>query len=282
MLLGAGLGLAGVAGAGYAGVETGVLPGRSWLREHLGQDGPNGAIPDVQPGLVRSGSFVSRRRHGRPVGWSIAYPTGKVERLPVVIALHGRGSTHRDAFGHHLGLDRFLVAGGHRFAIASVDGGNTYWHHRTSGEDAGAMVTDEFLPLLQAHGLDPHRVGLLGWSMGGFGALWLAGQLGARRVAGIAAESPAIWHTAGQSAPGAFDDPADFAAHDVFSHTNRLARIPVRIDCGTDDGFYPAARDYASALTRRPTVSFQPGAHNIGYWRRMAPAQLAFLAGQLS
>ncbi len=52
----------------------------------------------------------------------------------------------------HLGLDRFLAAGVRAglppLAIASVDGGTTYWHRRQDGEDAGAMVLEEFVPLL--------------------------------------------------------------------------------------------------------------------------------------
>lgn len=199
-----------------------------------------------------------------------------------MVVLHGKGGNHAYAFGHGLGLDHFLVTGHHRFALASVDGGNTYWHHRTSGEDAGGMVIEEFLPLLVGHGLDTSRIGLLGWSMGGFGALWLGGVLGRNRVAAVAAESPAIWHRAGQSAPGAFDDPADFVAHDLFTHTQALTGIAIRIDCGTDDPFYSAARDYAAALTPKPAGGFQPGAHTLGYWRRMAPAQLTFMASHLT
>jgi hypothetical protein len=54
-------------------------------------------------------------------------------------------------------VDRFLGAaveqGATPFAMASVDGGESYWHARVDGEDAGAMVVDEFLPLLADHGL---------------------------------------------------------------------------------------------------------------------------------
>lgn len=274
--------VAGTGGAGYLAVEDGVLPGRNRLRAALGQNGPDGALPDVVGGLVRSGSFVSQHRQGRSCGWSIAYPTRTAERLPVAVVLHGRGGDHGSAFGTALGLQRFLAAGRHRFALASVDGGDTYWHRRASGEDAGAMVIEEFLPLLAEHGLDTSRIGLLGWSMGGYGSFWLAGQLGADRVAAVAAESPAIWHHAGQTAPGAFDGPADFAAHDVFSHPRWLSGIAVRIDCGTGDGFYPAARDYARLQHPAPAGGFGPGGHTQGYWRRMAPAQLDFLAAELA
>ncbi|MEO6700509.1 MAG: alpha/beta hydrolase-fold protein [Jatrophihabitantaceae bacterium] len=282
LLLGGTAGLAALAGAGVLGVEDGALPGRTRLRQLVGQDGSDPGLPDISAGRLVSGSFTSRYRLGRSCGWTIAYPGRQAERLPVVIALHGRGGSHTSSFGNDLGLQRFLAAGGHRFAIASIDGGDTYWHRRATGEDAGAMVIEEFLPLLASHGLDTARLGLLGWSMGGFGALWLAGRLGPGKLAAVAAESPAIWHQAGQTAPGAFDDPADFAAHDVFSHPEWITGIGVRIDCGTDDGFCPAARDYAALIKPKPAGGFQAGAHTQAYWRARAPEQLAFLSGHLS
>ena len=91
----------------------------------------------------------------------------------------------------------------------------------------------------------------------------------------MAAESPAIWRQPGLTAPGAFDDPADFAAHDVFSHLGWLTGVATRIDCGTSDGFYPAAR-ITQQLRPRPTGGFQPGGHDRPYWRGRAPDQLAF------
>jgi dienelactone hydrolase len=280
-LLGGTLGLIGL-GTGYLAIEDGTLPGRTRLRELLGQDGPAGTLPAVPAGLMVSGRFTSTHRLGRSCGWSIAYPTRRAERLPVVVVLHGRGGNHASAFGTDLGLQRYLAASGHRLALASIDGGDTYWHRRSTGEDAGAMVVEEFLPLLAQHGLDTSRLGLLGWSMGGFGALWLAGRLGPDKLAAVAVESPAIWHHASQTAPGAFDDPADFAAHDVFSHPDWVTGIGVRLDCGTGDGFYPAARDYAASITPRPAGGFEPGGHTQGYWRRMAPSQLDFLAARLT
>ncbi len=261
-------------GLAAAGAEAGVIPGRSRLDRLFGDDGGSA-------GRLVSGTFVSQRRQGRHCGWTIAYPTDTVERLPVVIVLHGRGANHGSAFGNYLGLHRLLAAGRHRFALASVDGGDTYWHRRASGEDAGAMVIEEFIPLLARHGLDTGRLGLLGWSMGGYGAFWLAGALGRGTVTALAAESPAIWHHAGDTAAGAFDDPADFAAHDVFSHPGWLSDVAVRIDCGTADGFCPAARDYAALLRPVPAGGFQPGGHTLQYWRQRAPEQLSYLAGRL-
>jgi hypothetical protein len=160
LVIGSGLAALGI--AGYA-VEEQALPGRSFLNRHLGLDGPDGVIPDVEAGHRVSGSFVSGARGGRRCGWTIAYPPGACGRLPVAVVLHGRGNSHVAAFSpDYLGLDRFLAQAVRRgappYAMASVDGGETYWHARADGEDSGAMVVDEFLPLLGDHGLDVSRV----------------------------------------------------------------------------------------------------------------------------
>jgi dienelactone hydrolase len=286
-LTGAGL-LAAAGGAGALGVDEGVLPGRSWLYRHLGPDGVDGVVPRVPPGRTVSGSFVSDARLGQRCGWTIAFPPGEVrENLPVAVVLHGRGNDHASAFSRgYLGLDRFLAAsvraGGAPVALASVDGGDTYWHARDNGEDAGAMVLDEFLPLLADRGLDTGRVGFLGWSMGGYGALVLAARLGRNRTAAVAAESPALWHEFEDSTRGAFDDAADFADATAFGRQHALDGIPVRVDCGEGDPFYAAVRDYVHGFKVPPAGGFQPGGHQLGYWRRMAPHQLHFLARALS
>lgn len=275
LLLGS-LGVAGLAALGIAGVETGILPGVDDL--------PAG-VPGVQAGRMLSGSFVSAKRHGATTGWSISWPPGHDSGVPVLIVLHGRGGDHASAFGGGLHLDRYLAAavehGTPPFAVASVDGGeHSYWHPRRDGDSAG-MVVDEFVPLLAHHGLATARIAFLGWSMGGYGALYLASVLGHRRVAAAVAESPAIWHQAGQSAPGAFDDAADFDAHSILNRLNRLAGIALRIDCGDADGFAPTTRDLRGALSPIPAGGIESGHHDMTFWRSQAAAQLRFAGAHL-
>jgi pimeloyl-ACP methyl ester carboxylesterase len=203
------------------------------------------------------------------------------------VVLHGHGDDDRAAL--RLGLDRFLADAVRRgvppFVLAAPSGGDGYWHARTSGDDAGAMVVEEFLPLLAARGLacgTRDRVALLGWSMGGYGALLLAERLGAARVAGAGAMSPALWRHAADAVSGAFDDAADFAAHDVFAGRDRLQQIPVRLDCGRGDPFLDADRAFAAGLRPAAQGDFGTGGHTDGYWRRMAPGQLATLGTALA
>ena len=99
------------------------------------------------------------------------------------------------------------------------------------------MVLDELIPMLGEQGLDTSRVGFLGWSMGGYGALLLGSRLGPARTAAICAVSPALWTSSGATAPGAFDGADDYAANSVWGLPN-LASIPIRIDCGDSDPFY--------------------------------------------
>lgn len=278
-------GVVAVGAAGAVGIETGVLPGRSWAYGHLGLDGEDGTIPDVRPGQMASGTFTSRARQGKQCGWSIAYPPGHRDKLPVVVALHGRHEDHTSAFAD-LGLDRYLAAtvadGAAPFAIAGVDGGDTYWHARDDGEDSGSMVVDEFLPMLGERGLDTRRVGLFGWSMGGYGALLLAPRLGKRLVFGVVAESPALWPQYEDTAPGAYDSESDFADALVWGQQDRLRGIPVRIDCGEGDPFYANTHEYVDGFDDPPSGGFELGDHDVGYWRRMAPDQLRFLARSLA
>jgi S-formylglutathione hydrolase FrmB len=276
LLLGAGGAAAAVAAAGVA-IDEGWLPGKYRLRRALGQTGPAGHIPDVSPGKVVSGSFVSEDRLGTRVGWSVIYPGPHAEPLPVMVSLHRLGGDHTTAVTE-LGMDRFLPvavrAGVPHFAIATVDGGTTYWHPRPSGEDAGAMVLDELLPRLADQGLDTGRLAFQGWSMGGYGALRLAGLVGAPRVRAVAALSPALWTDPHDASTDGFADAAEYERYSVMGHQTDLAGIAVRVDCGREDPFYPADRTYVDGFSRPVTSTFEDGAHDAAYWTRMVPAEL--------
>lgn len=240
------------------------------------------AAPAAAPTMV-TGSFVSAARGGLATNWAIARPPGQTAPLRPVIALHGKGSDAATvmAGGVEQGLAQLTAAGLPPFAVVAVDGGGSYWHRRASGEDAGTMVLDELLPMLAGQGLDTSRVGFLGWSMGGYGALLLGARLGPARTAAICAVSPALWMSAGEAAPGAFDGPADFAANSVFG-LPALASIPIRIDCGYGDPFYAATRQFVAQLPTAPAGGFSPGGHDGGYWSSVLPGELAWMAPLLT
>jgi pimeloyl-ACP methyl ester carboxylesterase len=229
---------------------------------------------------LQDGTFSSKFWQGQEVRWRLARPAHQssvTSPQPLVIALHGHGGDADWPFdGLH--LERYVAATG--LAVASVDGGDFYWHARRSGTDTGRMVVDELLPLLGGKKLATDRVGLIGWSMGGYGVLLLASRLGPTKVAGVVAVSAALWQSPGDSAPGAFDDGDDFARNDVFAARPKLAGIPVRLDCGGDDPFIEANRAFARGLPGA-AATFDPGAHTEEYWTAHAAAQLTWLRDRL-
>jgi pimeloyl-ACP methyl ester carboxylesterase len=230
-----------------------------------------------------TGSFASAARGGAVTNWVIARPPDQTAPLRPVILLHGKDSSAEMVMS--MGVERFLAdavrAGLPPFAMAAVDGGNGYWHRRASGDDPGAMVLDEFLPLLATQGLDTSRVAFLGWSMGGYGAMLLGSRLGAGRTAAITAVSPALWTSPGAAAPGAFDGAADYEANSVWGLA-ALNGIPLRIDCGFDDPFYSATEQFIAQLSTPPAGGFSPGGHNAAFWSSQLTSEMTWAAPLLT
>jgi len=255
------------------GVLTGALA-MPWLVAcSPGMDTPAGVD-------VEEGTLSSRFWPGREVRWQLARPSNRATGSapqPLVVALHGKGGDADWPFsGVH--IERHVAPTG--LAVATVDGSDFYWHARKSGIDTGRMVIEELLPLLGSKGLATERVGLIGWSMGGYGALLMATKLGPKRVAGAVAASAALWQSPGDTAPGAFDDREDFARNDVFAARGELRGIPVRLDCGRNDPFIVANRAFARGLPDA-VATFDAGAHTEEYWTAHAGAQMSWLRKRL-
>ncbi|MDT5246576.1 MAG: hypothetical protein QOD36_3952 [Mycobacterium sp.] len=236
----------------------------------------------VAPTYV-DGSFVSAARGGVRTNWAIARPPGQMTALRPLIALHGKDSDAATvmAGGVEQGLAQLVSAGLPPFAVVAVDGGDSYWHKRASGEDSGAMVLNELIPMLGSQGLDTSRVAFLGWSMGGYAAMLLGSRLGPARTAAICAVSPALWTSAGAAAAGAFDGADDYAANTVWG-LSALGSIPLRIDCGTSDPFYSATQQFVAQLPNPPAGGFSPGGHDGAYWTSQLPGELAWIAPLLT
>jgi enterochelin esterase-like enzyme len=280
--------------AGVTGLELisrGILPGHEMLDTLDGACSvPNPALEFAPPGPSFSRTFYSAARR-RAVGYTIAYPPRHRagDELPLVVMLHGYGGNHADAL---VGMSpaqavALQVDGGPLppMVLVTVDGGNGYWNPHP-GDDPMAMVIGELIPLCQRLGLGrpPRRIGLMGISMGGYGALLLAEKY-PHLIAAAAAISPAIWTSYAQARAanaGAYASAAAFAANDAITHARMLARVPVRIASGYDDPFYSGVQVLARALPPGAVVDFSKGCHTGAFFTEQQPPSLAFLARHLT
>lgn len=277
-----GAGLAACGGGLYAASK---LPLRTWWMHLTGACGPAGPIPPASAAQLRFGSFPSSVL-GEPVGFALAVPPGHTfgSALPVTVLLPGRGGS---AAGNLRGtyMPDFVAQGiGDRgvapFGLASIDGGSSYWHPRTSGEDRMSMLMTEFMPMIERQyglGAAGARRAIMGWSMGGYGAILVAERY-PEVFCAVSAASPAIWQSYQEmlNAVGdAFDDGAQFAEFDMITQADALAGRPVRIDCGFSDPFYPNVKAFEAALPSKPQGEFRPGCHTSDTWRWFAPGQVA-------
>jgi enterochelin esterase-like enzyme len=226
---------------------------------------------------VRSFRMQSAAMRGS-VRVGIAAPT---EARAVLICLHARGS-----LGYRMAFDTVHVhdvvaAAGKPIAVVAVDGGSdSYWHKRASGIDPQAMLHDELLPRLDTEIAPGLPRAIMGWSMGGYGAL-LAAERHPGVYKAVVGSSPALFPSASATSPGSFDDAADYTRNDVYANEAVLGALVTRIDCGTHDPFLPAAKAFAARLPKPNPGGFTPGNHDAPYWRSVAPAQVDTIAAAL-
>ncbi|HET8752141.1 MAG TPA: alpha/beta hydrolase-fold protein [Gaiellaceae bacterium] len=187
----------------------------------------------------------------------------------LLFLLHGK-SAGPSQFLSQPFFDTLAALGSRAPDVLLLAGGDdSYWHDRADGR-WGSMVLQEAMPAGIARTM-PRRVAIGGISMGGYGALLLGSRY--RRFCAVGVQSPALWVSADETAPGAFDDAEDYARNDVFKL--RPPR-PLWIDLGTGDPFHNAALAYARRAGVHAHVS--PGGHDTAYWDAHTPALLRFFA----
>lgn len=201
--------------------------------------------------------------------------------------LHGEGGNHTDALAEMspakavaLRVDGAPLA---PMAIVTVDGGKGYWNPHP-GDDPMAMVIDELIPMCQERDLGRQRIGTMGISMGGYGAILLAEKY-PRLINAVAAISPAIWTSYEQAQgvnPGAYASAADFARDDALTHASALRDVPVRVASGESDPFYPGVQAFARALPTGAAIAFSGGCHTGPFFIEQEPPSLSFLASYLT
>jgi pimeloyl-ACP methyl ester carboxylesterase len=289
-----GVGGAAVVLAGATGVELvshGMLPGKQTL------DQLDGACDVAGPPLIsspvgptRSGTFHSTARN-RTLGYTVAYPPGHGpgSPLPLIVMLHGFGGDHTTAVA---GMSPARALALHvdglplpPMAMVTVDGGGGYWNPHP-GDDPLAMVVGELIPMCQNLGLGAgtQKIGAMGISMGGYGAIVLAEKYPGT-FAAVAAISPALWTSYDQARganAGAFASAGAFAEYDAIAHARSLAGKPVRVASGLADPFHPGVEAFARVLPTPGTVSFSGGCHTTPFFTSEEPPSLRFLGTHLA
>lgn len=242
----------------------------------------------LTPGPLNSGTLTSAAT-GLDHPWLIAYPPGAKPgaHLPVAIMLHGYGDTISGMDLHHYpeALAQTVASGGTPFAVAAINGGNQFWQ-KDGNQDAGAMVASEFVPLLKKLGLNTKRLGLTGWSMGGWGSLRLACDQLHGKLRAVAAVSTPCYATFAELPSGLWMTPEDFTANNFFTRPERLTDLPIYLACGESDQFRAGNVAFADILAntvgvQTPVLNIGPGGHSHEYWQSVAPSQFRFLSQHL-
>jgi putative tributyrin esterase len=217
-----------------------------------------------------------------------------LSNIPVYILMHGVYGSHW-AWAMKAGAHRIaaqMIAEGHIPACVLAmpsDGlwgkGSGYVPHRD--HDPERWIVDE-VPAIAALGCSAVGAGspvcISGLSMGGYGAMHLAGKYPERFRAVAAHSSIAHTHELDKFTQ---DDRSGCsqAAIDTDAYTALIAAgpalPPLRIDCGTEDALLPGNRILHDQLTQAGIshhYAEYPGGHEWTYWAARLPETLAFFA----
>jgi S-formylglutathione hydrolase FrmB len=234
---------------------------------------------------------VQSQAVGRELGVNVVVPAKTRPRgeRPLLVFLHGRSGSDGTFTNDEAVYEGLAQLGRNAPVVAFPDGGvHSYWHDRREGK-WGKYVMQEVIPKVEKRfGTDPHKVAVGGISMGGFGAYDLA-LLHPHRFCAVGGHSPALWFEGGETAPGAFDDAADFARNDVVGmvrgNPKAFAGMRVWNDYGDEDPF----RVYDEGLVGYLQVDGVDlsahswhGGHVSSYWNAHWPAYLRFYANALA
>jgi poly(3-hydroxybutyrate) depolymerase len=225
----------------------------------------------------------------RELGVNVIVPSELPKRgkRALIVYLHGRGG-YEGTFNEAV-LRGYRRLHGHGPLVVFPAGGvHGYWHNRAGGnwED---WVMDEVLPrVVDRYGVDPHKIAIGGISMGGFGALDIALKNPGKFCA-VGGHSPALWFEGGETAPGAFDNLADFERNNVVrtveEEPDAFGKTKVWIDYGEEDPFRVYDEGFVAALSEGDvdlTSHSWPGGHDGSYWGAHWPDYQRWYVKQLA
>jgi S-formylglutathione hydrolase FrmB len=228
---------------------------------------PLGVLALVGCGNSASAHFtVKSRLVGRSLEQAVILPSGDTKGRPLLVLLHGR-SSHPDNMARSSIAKAVDKLGSRAPVVLLANGGDhSYYHDRRDGR-WGAYLLHEAIPAaVRKYHLDPRRVAIGGFSMGGFGALDLARF---RHFCAVGGHSAAMWRTGGETPQGAFDDAEDFGHNDLIAAARANPRLyrgaRIWIDVGTADPFRSADTELARLL---PQARFHlwRGGHELSWF----------------
>jgi S-formylglutathione hydrolase FrmB len=224
---------------------------------------------------------VESKLLGRSLEQAVYVPSGDTKGRPLLVLLHGRSSSP-DSMAKKSFANALDDLGSRAPVVVFANGGDhSYYHNRADGR-WGSYILDEVIPAaIRKYDLDPRRVAIGGFSMGGFGALDLARF---RRFCAVGGHSAAMWRSGGETPQGAFDDAEDFEQNDVLeaaaANPHLYGTAKVWIDVGTEDPFRSADEELARRLSGERFVVWK-GDHDISHLEGNAPRVMKFYANAL-
>ena len=224
---------------------------------------------------------VESKLVGRSLEQAVYVPSGDPKGRSLLVLLHGR-SSNPDSMAKKSITDAAGKLGSRAPVVVFANGGNhSYYHNRADGR-WGSYILDEVIPAaIRKYDLDPRRVAIGGFSMGGFGALDLARF---RRFCAVGGHSAALWRSGGETPRGAFDDAEDFEQNDLIEAAAKDSRLygkaKVWIDVGTEDPFRSADQELARRLSGE-RFELWKGDHDFSHFEREAPRVMRFYANAL-
>lgn len=237
----------------------------------------------------------------------VAVPQGYVKgkgRYPVLYLLHGSGGNHTSWL--KLLKDSTLIqrlADQYRMLIVMPSGGNLSYYFDSPVQDTSqyeTYITRDVVRTVEAHyRTQPGKRAVVGFSMGGHGALFLASRHpGLFQVAGSMSGAVDLntrhWarsDTFRAKRDSSFaatlgvktDTAAPWPLYSVVSRVDSLKalNIPIMIDCGTEDFLIGPNRDLHRRLTALKvphTYLEREGKHDWAYWTAALPWQVYFVS----
>lgn len=214
-------------------------------------------------------------------------------RFPVLYLLHGYGGDHTSYTKGYQKARLYCDSLG--IIMVCPDAGSDRYYIDSPIDPTSRVesyITRDLIPYIDsayrtiaARG----RRGIVGMSMGGHGALYLA--LRNQHLFGVAGSMSGVVDLRSTSQPAAVarvigsqpENPANWERYSVNGVVKTLTQTPsllMRIDCGYDDPFIMANRQLNELLCSKDILheyDEYPGGHTQAYWEMALPLQIEFM-----